>query len=565
MHSRILGIGIAALVALTCSTGASAAPSWQPAQTLDLVRGVPRPDVAINGAGSSIVVYTSADTTFDELRPWFAVRPPNGGFSVKMVKPGGQTDARVAVAPNGATAIAAVDRGRLYVTLYPAPGAAGAPGIGGTDGTPTPIDVGGLGIEGLRLAIDGSGRATVVWASPRVGHLGDAPTQIYTATVSSPTWAPGSAEALGAPARCRPSVDVNLRGDTVVSRDCEDQPDDFFYRPAGGAFGASEAPFGGGDPNAGGGRIGMALDGAGAVHAYQSVYVDEVKGTNYARVSYAIRPPAGPFGSPQQLTFASALGFQLEAQEDGDVIAAWPGGYAFRPPGAQFGPVRTVEGAGPTGFDLVTSPNGPALLSWRDRFGLGETATEQVAAAVIAPDGGSKAVRLGVPGVLGGSLSSPVSFAIDDAGRAVGAWEQRCGRDGASAVMAVALADGSTGNRPPCQDRAAPKVLVRPRRGRLAGRRLRVRVGCNEACRIGVRVRVLRRGRGRPLATGRLLELSVGAGRYRTVTVRLRRSDAAAVRKALGVRARVTARLALSVRDSYENGAVRRIAVPVRR
>ncbi|HEX2071499.1 MAG TPA: hypothetical protein VHF90_07615, partial [Thermoleophilaceae bacterium] len=266
MRIRSLCVGVVTLASLAGAASATAIPAWQPVQTLDLVRGLPHPDVGINGSGNSTVVYTSADTSFGEPRPWFAVRPTNGNFSVKVVKPGGRSDARVAVAPNGATAIAAIDRGRLYVTLYPAPGPAGAPGVPGTDGTPTPIEAGnGLSIDALDLAIDGSGRATVVWASPRVSRQPEPPTQIYTATVSSPSWSPGVAQALGAPSRCRPSVDVNLRGDTVVARNCDGEPDDFFYRPAGGNFGPSEAPFGAGDPGPGGGWVGMALDGAGAV------------------------------------------------------------------------------------------------------------------------------------------------------------------------------------------------------------------------------------------------------------------------------------------------------------
>lgn len=565
MRTKALGIGIAGLLAaLLSSTVAAAAPSWQPAQTLDLVRGVPRPDVGISAAGSSTVVFSSADTTFDEMRPWIAVRPSTGGFTVKSAKPGGQVDAHVAVAPNGATAIAAVARGRIYVTLYPAPGAAGAPGVEGTDGRATPIDVGGLAIDGLQLAVDGAGSATVVWSSPGLGEVGDPPTQIYTAT-AGPS-ALGPAQTLGAPGRCRPDLDVNLRGDAVVTRNCSGQPDDFFYRPAGDVvFGASEEPFGGGEPSAGDGRVGATVDGAGSVHAFQALYADDVKGYHLSRVSYAVRPRSGLFGPPEQLGFASPLSFDLEAQEDGDVIAAWPGGYAFRPPGGPFGPVRAVTGMGYTGLDLVTSPNGPALLSWRDQFGLGSARTEQVAASVIGPDGASPPSRLGLPGVFGGSLWSPVSFAINDSGQAIAAWEQRCSREGASAVMAAALAEGSTGNLPPCQDRVAPRVLVRPKRARLDGQRLRVRVGCDESCRLGVGVRILRKGRGRPLATARLRKASVAAGRYRTIVIRLRRAEAAAVRRARAARRRVTVRLALSVRDSYENGAVRRVAVPLRR
>lgn len=551
------------LLALAFAGSASAAVSWQPAETLDLVRGVPRPDVGINAAGSSIVVYSSADTVFDEPRPWFAVRPPGGGFTVKAVKPGGQTDARVAVAPNGATAIAAVDRGRLFVTLYPAPGAAGIPGVGGTDGTPTVIDAGGLAIDALQLAIDGSGGATVVWASPRVGQLGEPPTQVYTATVATPSWAPGSAQALGAPGRCRPAVDVNLRGDTVVSRNCTGQPDDFFYRPAGGAFGASEAPFGGGEPAPGDGRIGMALDGGGSVHAFQALYADDPKGGfHLERVSYAVRPPGGPFGIAEQLAFASPLAFDLEAQEDGDVVAAWGRSYAFRPPGGSFGPVRTVAAtAAATGFDLVTSPNGPALLSWREQLGLGEARTEQVAAAAIAASGAAKPSRLGVRGVLGGSLSSPVSFAINDAGHGVGAWEQRCSRAGAAAVMAVALDDRGSAEQPPCQDRRAPKVILPGRRAGVAGRTLRVRIACDERCRMTAKARVTQRGTRRPLAGAKTArERSIAGRRGAWLKLRLSRSEAGAIRRALGAGRKVTLRLAVRVRDRYGNGAVRRFA-----
>ena len=73
-------------------------------------------------------------------------------------------------------------------------------------------------------------------------------------------------------------------------------------------------------------------------------------------------------------------------------------------------------------------------------------------------------------------------------------------------------------------------------------------------------------GSGRPLATAKTRRAALlGARRFRTFKLRLSPTEAIRLSRALAVGRRVTVRLALPVRDSYENGAVRRVAVPLRR
>jgi hypothetical protein len=155
-------------------------------------------------------------------------------------------------------------------------------------------------------------------------------------------------------------------------------------------------------------------------------------------------------------------------------------------------------------------------------------------------------------------------MAAADSGLAVAVWEQRCGKG--YAVMAMVLDERRGSTDPPCQDARAPKVAVRPKRARLLGRQLRVRVGCDEKCHLGVRARVLRNSRGKPLATAKIRRARpIAAGRYRTFALRLTKAQAAKVRTAKARGQRVTVRLALPVRDGYGNGTVRRVAVPLRR
>jgi hypothetical protein len=539
---------------------AAAAPTWQSAETLELFRGAPDPVVGINAAGNATVAYSVTPSYPGGRGVALWSRAVGGAFHHPGLAAEGTGSPQIAVAPNGATAIAAPDRGRLVVTVFPAPGFAGGGGMSPTDGSTVPVDLSGMAVEAVRVSVDASGQATVVWASPHESSIGSEKTPTYVATVTPSHMV--IRQTLGAWGNCHAEVDVDLRGDAVVSRDCSDQSDHFFFRAAGETyFGAGEEPFAATAVTPENSHIGMAIDGSGTVHAFQGVYVaDPRSGVTEDRVLYSSRPPGGGFAPPQELAGRGAVGFDLEAQEDGDVIAAWPGGYAWRPPGGPFGTPVAVP-ASVSGFRLVSSANGPALMSWRQQVGDIATGKEDVRVARIHPSEPPSISRVGVSGYLEPMGASP-SFAINDAGQAVGAWEQRCARDGALAVMAVALDEASTPAGPPCQDRAAPKVIAVGRRASLVGRLLRVRLACDEACRLTANARVTRRGHRSPLATAKTKgERRLGPRRGARVEFRLSATEARRLASALRARRKVSVRLAVSVRDRYGNGARRRLVV----
>ncbi len=565
-----------ALLLTTLVAAPAAAFEWQPVQTLTPVRGYPEPRVAIDASGKSTVVSAggysgrSLGTTAK-----LYVRAP--GARSTFFEPGyplGRTAPAVAGNPAGALAIATVDGSQLDLTLYSAPG----PSPTSPSDHPRPVkvalEVAGLEIRPPQVEVDGSGVATVVWVSATGAGAWTPdfrPSRVHAATVS-PSGTVAAVE-LGQPGReCAPRLDVNLRGDAVVATNCLDSRGEVFYRPAGASFGGPETISGFFSY-----RADVTIDGAGGVLAIDAAdRSSEPKNRDY-QVYEFVRPPGGSFGNARRLPIpVSAAWLEVETQEDGRTFAVWTEGTkvrrAIRAPDGRLGPTIQVPGAidaQPSG--LVSAPSGFGLVWWIETTTLdgpggsyGPGTRSRVMAAVLGADGTVEAgAPLGVPGPPG-AVYTP-AFAVNEHGRAIGSWEQQCA-GGGFAVM-VAVRDDRRRDRldPPCQDARAPTVAVRPRHARLVGRRLRVRVGCDEACTLGVRVRVLRGGRGRPLATGRLRSAKVGAGRYRTIAVPLRARQAAAVQRALSRGSRVATRLAIPVSDAYGNGAVRRIAVPVRR
>jgi hypothetical protein len=481
----------------------------------------------------------------------------------------------VAANPAGAVALATIGGSQLDLTLYPAPGP--KPTLPSGDPRPTTVTLEAAGFEiwPAQVAIDGSGAATVVWTSAAGAGAwtpDSRPRRVHVATVS-PAGTVAAVEQLGEPGQeCSPRLDVNLRGDAVVATNCRDSRGQIFYRPVGASFGTAETI-----PGFASYHADVTIDGAGGVIAFDATdHSNNPKSYDY-QVHEFVRPPGGSFGSGRRLAIpSSATQLEVETQEDGRTFVVWREAetlvHAVRAADGTLAPVGRVPGAvGAYTLGLVSAPRGFALVWWIETTppgvpggSQGEGTRNRMMAAMVAPDGTVEPGEpVGVPGPPG-AVYTP-SFAVNEQGRAIGAWEQQCA-GGGFAVM-TAVRDDRRGGRfdPPCQDARAPKIAVRPQRARLVGRRLRVRVGCDEACTLGVRVRILRNGRGRPLATGRLRNARIGAGRYRTVTVRLRARQAVAVRRALSRGSRVTTRLAIPVSDAYGNGTVRRVAVPLRR
>lgn len=566
MGLRIVVVAVA-VVTLGSVDVASAAMSWRPEQSVEVVRGVPKPDVAVAADGRAALLLSTAYFGTPRLELWVRrANTPEGFISGAATPPGGVTDGRVAMNPAGVTAVAATEAGRLFVTIYPA---------GAADryrGKVVEIASPGFADE-PQLAIDAAGRVTVAWATPprMDNHTHNLPRQVYAVTVGSDAVA-GPVQPLGGSGNCDPALDANLRGDVVVAVNCAGSEPTIFSRPASGSFDAGQRPFAG---VAGPAQVG--IDGQGAVHAIQTYWVPIPGGKlpdSESRLAYSSRSPGGAFSAPETVARSSgAWAPDLEVQERGRVIAGWVDGkrfrYATRASGGLLGPARSASRAGAavrdddaiSGVDVAASPNGPVVVAWREATSL---SSARLVAATLETDGRLTNVLRSIPGRFDFTPLTP-AFAVNDSGQVAGAWEQRCAPNGAVAVMAVQRDVGGRPKAPPCQDRSAPEIAVRAQRALLAHRALRVRIACGETCRLGAEARVVRAG-GRTLATaGTRRHRKQAASRYRLSSLRLTSAEARRVRAALASKRPVRVRLAISVEDRYGNRTVRRVAVPLRR
>jgi hypothetical protein len=471
------------------------------------------------------------------------------------------------MSPAGVTAIVALESGRVFVTMFPASPGERYRGKAVAIDAPGPADQPEVGI-------DASGRATVVWASPpRMGVAAPGfERQAYAVTVG-PDGVAGPVQALGEPGECDASLDVNLRGDAVVTLNCSATDDVVFHRPAGGSFGPAERPF------PGLGMIQAGIDGRGTIHVVEAVGTAHGKYSESVtyRLAYASRPAGGGFSAPDAISRPDGVVVppDVEVQENGRVIAGWvnaDGRFVFgvRASGGSFG-VSAVPAVARVaerddgvfyGPDVVASPNGPVLLVSSEGAG----ASGRVVATMLGADGELTSVFRGVAGPFPLLTATP-AFAVNDAGQVAGAWEQLCSYpDGGLAVMAVQRDLGGTPREPPCQDRRPPRAIAVRKRASLDGRVLRARVACNETCHLTASARVLRAGKGKPLATARTgRERRLVARRGAWLRLRLSASEVRRIVRAKRARKQVTLRLSVSVRDAYGNGRRWRLRLPVGR
>jgi hypothetical protein len=557
MRARWVFAAVAASM-LSLVGSASAAVRWQPAQTVTLVRGIPDPRVTIDGRGNASLVLSTATDASDETITRLAVRPP-GTELFDRGPVAGTHDAEIATNPSGATAIAAVRDGRLAVTLYPDPGPPA--GREPAPGAVVSIPEAGTSVDEPSIGIDALGRATVVWTAPPASSSGDSSSRVYAVEIN-PAGAVGPIQELTGPGSCRPVLDVNLRGDAAVVANCAESQNELFLKVPGGMFAATGDPFLYDQAPAD-----VALDGAGRAYMVQTSRTNLGEGTSAYEVAWIGRATDG-------VTLFNRLGFvggedrdfTYDVEENGRAIAAWVSDgavrYVIRQPSEDFGPVRSVPSGPAHGLSVVASQFGPSLVSWREHLGSGANPVERVRAAVLDIDGAARVASLGVRGDLAAPRDVPVSFAINEAGQAVGAWEQRCSPGGALAVMAVALDEASSNADPPCQDTRAPKVISTTKRASSRGRRLRVRLACDEACRLTANARVMQAGRRSPLATAKVArERRLAARRGAWIDFRLSAAESRRLTFALRARRRLSVRLAVSVRDRYDTGARRRLVI----
>jgi hypothetical protein len=568
----------AVLLALCAPGAASASPRWWPAETVDTIRGVPQPQVAIDGRGKAVLAYTNADEADLPLGsalegPWpaLAVRDAGRGFAELQPQLSGSAS-DVATNSQGATALVALHGGQVLLSTYGPPGVSSGPASPGFPGSePSLIWSGAAAATDAKVAIDSAGRVTTAWLSPAPDAGADPPSGVYTQRPG------GVVRRLATPDSCSDlSLDVNERGDAALGARCG-AASLVFFAAAGGEFGAGVDPFGlDQPPSAPSPSLGVALDGAGSVHAF-ATRGPSPKFDRF-RAFHAVRPPAGPFGEKRELTFVATndRSFDLDVREDGRAVAAAGGDeedgglrLSVRPAGGDFGRARTLRGqAAPTAIDVASAPHGGALVAWiegaGDRAaGVAPATNRNIGALTVDAAGDVSPVRqLAVPGDVRGVPDA----AIGDGGHAVVVWEQRCSRAGAFAVMASALDEARMGRKPPCQDMRPPKVISTVKRARLRGRTLRARIACDERCAVTASSRTLRQGSRRPIAKAKLpRERTLRARRGAALKLKLSLAEAVRVARALGRSHRVSLRLSVSVRDTYGNGRIWRLRLPVSR
>lgn len=575
MQMRV-SIVVLALLGFGAQAGGAAALSWQPVETVDVVRGVPAPTAAIDAQGKAVVAYSNNDRLLRGMG-WSKSRGPltvlavrdSGGRFLDAGSPFDGDEQALAVNQAGATAIALVRGGQVHLASFAAPGVSnGRSDSPGADGVQL---VAGAVLAATEpdVGIDGAGGATVAWLAREAGSIGGSPNAIQ---VRRPG---GSVESLSSgDGPCSDlSVDVNSRGDAVVAAVCDGSARVFFSAAGTADFGPAEQPFvasGTFGPIA---RLGVALDGGGRVHAFVN------RGPGAKRFVYhvfsAVRPPVGPFGGARELSVSLPESFDMDVREDGRAIAAWGAGpgevrYAIHGADGALGPASTVAARGfPVGVKIATSPGGPAIISWLegdvrtfDTDGEGPSRANVVAATIASDGKAANPRRLAVPGDI---RSLPV-FAINGAGQAVGTWEQRCSPRGAFAVMAVASDDAGEAQEPPCQDTKAPKVIAPRRRAILKRRALRVRVACDEVCNATASARVLTPGRRAPIGKGKTRgERRLSARRGATLALWLTPVSQRRIARALRRGRKATLRLSVSVRDVYGNGRRWRFRLPLGR
>jgi hypothetical protein len=538
-------------VAMLCTPAAApAVPTWKTPVTVANVRGVPKPMVGIDRAGKATIVYADAPVGSTSRTPtvYSVVRTPSAAFARPSAL-GNGVEPRIAVNPDGGTAIAWIDGDRIQVLLQPAPGQLGAAGQ-----LRRAIDVRGSGARSLRLVLDASGRATLAWLPDTAS---DAPGEVMLRVAGiAANGDVGTVQEIGPPDPCgRLQLAGNGAGDAAVA--CFPGTRVHVREAGAGQFATvlyderylhSQAYLG--------------LDGAGTV----TVALPSLS-SGLARLGYIQRRRGGVVEPERSFGAQGASVPRLFSQESRSVVAWVEQGelrYAIQPAGGDFGSPRGLRTTGKNlaaVFADVSAPLGPLplLMTTTDMYS-DDPSPVGLRGVAVGPDGGASPTgAVTVPG----RVDFPGNVAASENGLAIATWEQACG-DG-FAVMAMVLDERRGTTEPPCQDRVAPKVLIRPSHAQLRGRTLGFRAGCNESCRVVVRIRVVRGGQGKPLATKKTPRPRVlAAGRYRSFKLRLRPAEAARVRAVLATGGRVTVRFALSVRDDYENGAVRRVAVPLR-
>jgi hypothetical protein len=331
--------------------------SWQPVQTLSAAGGeAHEPKVAFDPAGNALVVWDRQGG--GDIRAQGRFRPAGGTF-------------------------------------------------GATENFSFP------GVDAIRPQIDfeSDGDALVVWR--RIDGASDR----VQARDRSAGGALGTVGNLTVGTVTDPHVAVDPAGNALAVWSQSDGADLLVqarFRPAGGAFGAAQTLSAAGEP---GTRERVAMDPAGNALV---IWQRPTFGNN--RVQARFRPAGGAFGATENLSPVGGHSEGPHAAFDpaGNALAAWERNFLvqtrYRPAGGAFEVAQTISQAGEnaTESQLALDPAGNALIVWATFGG----ATDRIRARVRAPDG-----TLGpVENLAAGGNPQQPQVALDAAGNALVVW-----------------------------------------------------------------------------------------------------------------------------------------------
>jgi hypothetical protein len=386
---------------------AAAAPVWLPPVTLaGAAPGTGPPALAGSPAGRAVAAWATAGP------PRAAVRAPGGPWFLAGDVPGaarGATDVDVAAGPDGSAIVSWVAGGRVVVAVRPA---------GRRFARPVALSAARAVAAAPRCGLAADGEAVCVWLAEPAGG-GDPAIQASQRPPDGRWDRPLTLSAAGERAFA-PALGVGVGGEAVaVWR--RDEGDRHLargsVRGAGGEWAAPQ------DLSAAGESV--FVEPAVAVGPRgEAVAVWTLGRGGNAVAQGAVRPPSGPWGSPEDLSRPGrdVRGARVALDGSGAAVAVWAREgvvqAAARAPGSGWRPPRDLSQAGwqAGGPRVAANARGDAVATWSAVQGT----RFAVQAAVRPADGDFSAPDTLSPDVQ--SATAPVP-AIDARGGVVVAWQ----------------------------------------------------------------------------------------------------------------------------------------------
>jgi hypothetical protein len=424
-----IGLGAAVVAIAAGAAPAPAAPTWLAPVTLGPSEA---PRVALNERGDAVVAWVSHGVDGLDGRVMATFRPAGGTFEPAQTVSdpnhhgfaGGGPDVAIDGQGNAIAVWTLSDddggsNSRIQAAFRPVGGAFGLPQTIFAPGSDTGF------LPSIDMASDSAGNAVVVWDRSDGTHIRiqaafRAPGGVFegTQTISEP-----GQDARGA------QVAINAQGEAVASWGRFDGTrghTQVAFRPPGGGFGSPQTIS---DPTEDGFTGGVAIASSGDALALWKGVGPCHPGPCTEHVRAAFRPAGGAFGSPVDISGAGAgcdcpeptPGVGFDAQ--GNAVATWiqdPGSAnsraqaSFRPAGGSFGGPQELgpAGSGQEGQRLAVNAEGDAIVVW-PRAG-------QPLQAAFRPAGGTFGPATPASGT--DIDAAQESVAVDSQGNGIAGW-----------------------------------------------------------------------------------------------------------------------------------------------